>query len=79
MSLRLCKEENVHVGYITLEKLLVMLDYHGMNMKMVQMQKQPPEVFYKKSVPKSVLKFVGKHLCQNFFLNTIASLSLQLC
>ena len=32
------------------------------------MQKQPPEVFYKKSVPKNFPIFTGKHLCWSLFL-----------
>ena len=32
-----------------------------------QLQKQPPEVFYKKGVLKYFTKFTGKHLCQSFF------------
>ena len=30
-------------------------------------QKQPPEVFYKKSVLKKISKFTGKYLCQSLF------------
>ena len=30
-------------------------------------QKQQPEVLYKKSVHKNILKFTGKHLCQSLF------------
>ena len=30
----------------------------------IGMQKQPPEVFYKKVVLKNSAKFTGKHLCQ---------------
>ena len=37
-------------------------------------QKQPPEVFYKKSVPKNFTKFTGKHLCQSLFFNKVAGL-----
>ena len=32
-------------------------------------QKQPPEVFCKKSVFGNFANFTGKHLCQSFFLN----------
>ena len=31
------------------------------------LQKQPPEVFYEKSVLKNLAKFTGKHLCQSLF------------
>ena len=41
-------------------------------------QKQPLELFYKKSVLKNIAIFTGKHLCQNLFLNKVASLRLLL-
>ena len=37
-------------------------------------QKQPPEVFCKKSVLKDFTKFTGKHLCQSLFFNKVAGL-----
>ena len=37
-------------------------------------QKQPPEVFNKKSVLKNFTKFTGKHLCQSLFFNKVAGL-----
>ena len=37
-------------------------------------KKQPPDVFYKKSVHKYSAKFIGKDLCQSFFFNKVASL-----
>ena len=39
----------------------------------MQMQKQPPEVFYKKGVLRNFIKFTGKHLRQSLFLNKKAS------
>ena len=39
-------------------------------------QKQPPELFCKKSVLKNFAKFTGKHLCQSLFLNKVAGLRL---
>ena len=38
-------------------------------------QKQPPEVFYKKSVLRDFTKFTGKHLCQSLSFNKVAGLS----
>ena len=35
-----------------------------------------PEVFFKKSVPKSLVKFRGKHMCRNLFLIKLESHSL---
>ena len=37
-------------------------------------QKQPPEVFYKKEVFKNFAKFTGKHLYHSLFLNKVATL-----
>ena len=37
-------------------------------------QKQPPDVFYKKSVLENFTKFTGKHLCQSLFFNKVAGL-----
>ena len=37
-------------------------------------QKQPPEVFYKKGVLKNFAKFTGNHLCQSLFFNKVAGL-----
>ena len=36
------------------------------------MQKQPPEVFYKKGVFKNFAKFTTKYLCQSLFFNKAA-------
>ena len=37
-------------------------------------QKQPPEVFYEKSVLRNFSKFTGKHLRQSLFFNKVAGL-----
>ena len=37
-------------------------------------QKQPPEVFCKKSVLRNFAKFTGKHLCQSLFFNNVTDL-----
>ena len=42
------------------------------------LQKQPPEVFWKKGVPRNFAKFIGKHLSQSLFLNKVAGLSATL-
>ena len=48
------------------------LDEHSPNSKhLLQcnlMEKQPLEVFYKKTILKNFAKFKEKHLCQNLFL-----------
>ena len=43
-----------------------------------KLQKQPPEVFCKKGVPRNLAKFLGKHLCQGLYFNKVAGLGLQL-
>ena len=35
------------------------------------MKKQPPDVFYKKTVLKNFAKFTEKHLCQSLFSNNV--------
>ena len=37
-------------------------------------QKQPPEVFYKKAALRNLTRFTGKHLCQRLFFNKAAGL-----
>ena len=37
-------------------------------------QKQPPELFYKKSVLRNFTQFTGKHLCQSLSFNKVAGL-----
>ena len=39
-----------------------------------EIQKQPPEMFYKKGALKNFTKFTGKHLCQSLFFNKVAGL-----
>ena len=34
----------------------------------VQLQKQPPEVFYQKAIPKNITIFTGNHVCWSLFL-----------
>ena len=38
------------------------------------LQKQPPEMFYKKSVLRNFAKFTGKHVCQSIFFNKVSGL-----
>ena len=41
---------------------------------MVDMLKQPPEVFCKKGVVRNFAKFKVKHLCQSLFFNKVVHL-----
>ena len=41
---------------------------------LIDYQKQPPEMFYKKGVLKNFAKFTGQHLCQGHFFNKVAGL-----
>ena len=38
------------------------------------MQKQPPQVFYKKGVFKNFAKFTAKQLCRSFFFDKISGI-----
>ena len=46
-------------------------EINKLNMEML-LQKQPPEVFRKKGVPRHFANFTGKHLCQNLLFNKVA-------
>ena len=46
--------------------------------QMLNLQKQPPEVFCKNDVLRNFAKFTGKHLCQSLFFNKVAGLQLYL-
>ena len=41
------------------------------------LQKQPPEVLYEKSILKNYVNFTGKYLRQSLFFNKVASLQLH--
>ena len=40
----------------------------------LELQKQPLEMFYEKGVLKNFAKFTGKHLCQSLFFNKVEGL-----
>ena len=40
----------------------------------MSLQKEPPQVFYKKGVHKNFAKFTGKHLCRSLFFDKVAGL-----
>ena len=40
----------------------------------LDLQKQPPELFYEKGVLRNLTKFTRKHLCQSLFFNKVAGL-----
>ena len=44
---------------------------------MNNVQKQPPDVFHKKSVLKRFKKFTGKHLCRSLLFIKVAGLILK--
>ena len=46
-------------------------DYSSKPIKQESVQKQPPEVFFIKSVLKNIAKFTGKHLFQGLFFNKV--------
>ena len=41
------------------------------------LQKQPPEVFYKKKVLRNFAKFTGKHLCQSRYFNKVDFIKIE--
>ena len=43
------------------------------------LEKQPPQLFYKKGVLKNLAKFTGKHLRQSLFFNKVAGLLQGFC
>ena len=51
---------------------MILLDLNGLKVILKNLQKQPPEVFYKKGAPRNFAKFTGKHLCQSLFFNEVA-------
>ena len=44
--------------------------------KHLNMQKQPPEVFYKKGVLENSVKFTGRHMRRSLLFNKVAGLRL---
>ena len=40
----------------------------------MSLQKEPPQVFYKKGVLKNFAKFTGKNLCESLFFDKVAGL-----
>ena len=49
------------------KKNVPLINHDKFNQK-THLQKQPPEVFYKKGVLKNFVKFTGKQQCQSLFL-----------
>ena len=49
-------------------------DFEGKKSKdnLKAFNKQSPDVFCKKSVPRNIAKFTGKYLCQRLFFNKVA-------
>ena len=76
--------ENVITSYYQITKVfesVLSIQQHARNITElpgskhdIQIQKQPPEVFYKKGVLRNFAKFTGKSLCHNLFLNKVAGL-----
>ena len=52
---------------ILYEKQLELQTTHAILDRSYYDQKQPPEVFFLKSVLRNSAKFAGKHLCQSLF------------
>ena len=52
------------------EQLWLALTYYWLYLYLLQ--KQPPEVFYKKPVLKNFTKLTGKHMCHSLFFKKVA-------
>ena len=67
----LCELENF---IMSIKKTCLLILNLKQQMFKMNNKKQPPEVFYKKSVLKNVLIFTGKHLCWSLFLIKLQAL-----
>ena len=56
-------------------QLLVTIAYHSYY-SISAIQKQPPDVFYKKNVLKNFVKFTGKHMYWDLFFDKVACCSI---
>ena len=63
---------NTFTDLTTFDSLTVFFPENSFNI----VQKQPPEVFYKKCVLRHFTKLSEKHLCQSLFFNKVADLRL---
>ena len=63
---------------ILYEKQLELQTTHAILDRSYYDQKQPPEVFFLKSVLRNSAKFAGKHLCQSLFFNKVTLLKKRL-
>ena len=66
--------QTVKMGLFCEKKLVVALFSKTNLLQMCLTQKQPPEVFYKKSVFKNFPNFTEKHLCWSLAFNKVAGL-----
>ena len=65
--------------FLHIQILVILLFTNDGSFISAKLQKQPPEVFYKKGVLRNFAKFTGKHLCQSLFFNKVAGLRPKDC
>ena len=53
----------IRLKLLELKVSMLSFNYQNQSSGVVLLQKQPPEVFCKKSVLRNFAKFTGKHLC----------------
>ena len=71
-----CHKSSSYELWLSVNKqfLLGTLSYDATSFANASFQKQPPEGFCKKGVPKNSEKLTRKHLCQSLFFNKVARL-----
>ena len=65
--------------WVGLHRLLRSLTYrlNGVEKHNFQWRSSHPEVFCKKGVLRNIVKFTGKHLCQNLFLTQLQASGIE--
>ena len=63
-------------NFVKNKTIFILMDEFHLAQRQISLQKQPPEVFWKKGVLSNFGKITGKHLYQNLFLNKVAGFSL---
>ena len=73
LSLARCKNQSIDLQCALIGWFLYALSSFW-KVSSNKLQKQPPEVLYKRRVLENCVKFSGKHLCQSLFFNKVEHL-----